>query len=81
MRRKVWTYNVTCCWLRPNRGCYYEAHFLASTIGPYVGQQYNAISRTLPGAISKLANILRHGNIGRLHPGCERSDAIMGLNR
>jgi len=81
MKYNTYDYQTKIVWLPERNGRYYREYVLAYTIGPWVGQQYNTIGRTVPGAISKLANVLRHGNIGRLNLDGPRPDAIIGLNR
>jgi len=85
MRHKVFTHTVKAVWVRERRGRFYRTHFLAQTTGPWSennGCPYMVIGSSIPGAVAKLANLLRHGNIGRLHPDGERSaDAVIGLNR
>lgn len=85
MRHKVYNYAVKVVWLPDRRRQYYRQYCLAETTGPYVGGSdkvpYMVLASTIPGAISKLANVLRRDNIGRLNPNCERSDGIIGLNK
>ena len=86
MRHRIFNYTVKAIWSQERRGRYYKTMFMAETNGPFWPKGcdnllgYNAIASTLPGAIAKLANLLRRGDIGRLHPDGEGSTSIMGLN-
>jgi len=81
MKYNVYNYETRIVWLPSRNGQFYQTYVLAYTIGPFTGQQYKVIGRTVPGAISKLANVLRHDNIGRLNLDGPRADGIIGLNR
>jgi hypothetical protein len=70
--------------LQGRRRQYYETYWLAEITGPYMGmEQYAVIGHTVPGAVSKLANMVRKRSKGTLldQPGRSSWNAgILGLN-
>jgi hypothetical protein len=81
-------FKVRAVWLpdhHQNFQCY-RTYFMAEIIGPFVGDPtgWAVIGRTVPGAVSKLGNLVRKRDKGRLldQPGQHSWNAgITGLNR
>ena len=78
-------FSVHAVYLRARGEQYYETHFLAEITGPYLGMgAYAVIGHTVPGAVSKLANMVRKHGKGTLLDQPDRptwNHGILGLNR
>jgi hypothetical protein len=79
-------FKVRCVWLQDHSRQYYRPHFLAEITGPYVGDPtgWAVIGHTVPGAVSKLANLVRKAGKGKLLDQAGQPSwnaGIMGLNR
>ena len=78
-------FSVRAVWLPSRNRKYYETCFLAEITGPYLGMElYAVIGRTVPGAVSKLGNLIRRHDKGTLLDQPDRpiwNHGILGLNK
>jgi hypothetical protein len=79
-------YRVRPIILQDRTGRFYQTYFLAEIIGPFVCDPtgWAVIGRTVPGSVSKLANLVRKRGKGTLLDQQDRHSwnaGIIGLNR